>query len=133
MRCRGARRRSWRGSLGFGLLDVDAALEQGAVFDADTRRDDVADQLGILADINFIGGDHVALHLAEDDDFPGSDVGLDAAVRPDGDLVVLRFDGAFDVSIDVKIFLGKDLAVDFDRLANHGVASRLWIRGPERC
>src|SRR5579862_3153895 len=103
-----------RGSFRLRLLDIDAALEQRTIFDADARRNDVPDQLRILADIDFVGSHDVTLHLAEDDDFPGAYVGLDAAIRADGDFVLLRFDGAFDIAIDVEVFLRKNLTADFN-------------------
>ena len=113
MRSRRDRRRCWRG-LRLGLLDIDTAFEQGAVFDADTRGNDVSHKLRILTDINLVRGLHVALHLPEDDDLPGPNAGLNTTVRPDRYFILLRFDRSFDIAIDIEVFLREDLADDFD-------------------
>src|SRR5580658_7171793 len=52
------------------LLDIDAAFEQRTVLNADPRRDDVADQFGILTDVDLVARLHIALNLAEDNDVP---------------------------------------------------------------
>src|SRR6516162_2857646 len=57
-RCRRGLRRLRR-RLGLVLHDVDAALEVGAVLDDDPRRPDVARKLGILADLDLVGGFHI--------------------------------------------------------------------------
>src|SRR5450432_1877248 len=51
------------------LANVDAAFEKSTIFNADTGGRDIADQLGFAADIHFVGGFHITLHLAENDDF----------------------------------------------------------------
>src|SRR5580658_10160778 len=103
--CRGG-----RGHLGLGFLDVDAAFEQSTILNADARSGDVADEFGILADVHLVAGLHVALYLAQDDHFPGPNAGLNPTVRANRYLILQRFDGPFDIAVDVKIFLGEDLA-----------------------
>ena len=78
-------------------------------------------------------GLHVALHLAEDDDLPGPNAGLNTAVRPDRYFILLRFDGSFDIAIDIEIFLGENLANDFDRFADRCGIPRFCFGCPERC
>src|SRR5580698_8361002 len=94
--------RGGSGYLGFGLLDVDAAFEQSTILNADARSGDVADKFGILADVYLVAGLHVALYLAQDDHFPGPNAGLNATVRANRYLILQRFDGAFDIAVDVK-------------------------------
>ena len=62
------------GAFGFvaWLADVDAALEEGAVFDGDAGGDDVAGEGAFAADVDAIGGLAVAADFAEDDDFAGA-------------------------------------------------------------
>ncbi len=65
--CRGDR------ALGFvaWLADVDAALEEGTVFDGDAGGDDVAGEGTFAANVDAIGGLAVAANLAENDDLAG--------------------------------------------------------------
>jgi hypothetical protein len=69
------------------LADIDAALEECAVFDGDAGCDDVAGEGAVTADIDAVAGGEVAAHLAQDNDFAGIDVGSDDAVAADGDAV----------------------------------------------
>ena len=75
--CRGA-------GLGFvaWLADVDAALEEGAVFDGDAGGDDVAGEGAFAANVDAIGGLAVAADLAENDDLASADVGGTWPLRP---------------------------------------------------
>jgi len=66
--------------LGIGLLDVDAALEEGAILDADACRGYVAGQGALGANVNPVGGGDIAAYLAQNDDFAGGDGGCDLAV-----------------------------------------------------
>ncbi len=125
------RRRGRRGGLRLGLFDVDASFKQSAVFNADSGSNDIADELGVFADIYLVGGFHVALNLAEDDHFAGANAGLDTAIRSDGDLIILRFDGTFDIAINIQILFGEDLTDDFDCLSDGRGISRLGIGGPK--
>jgi len=62
------------------LADIDAALEEGAVFDGDTRRDNIAGQRTIAADIDAITRSQIAAHLAQHDDLARINVGSDHSV-----------------------------------------------------
>src|SRR5205085_10112225 len=48
-----------------GLLNVDPALEEGAIFNADALRHDVTGERALIADVHTIGGVEVAPHLAD--------------------------------------------------------------------
>ena len=112
--------RGWSGCRGDGafgfvawLADVDAALEEGAVFDGDAGGDDVAGEGAFAADVDAIGGLAVAADLAENDDLASADVGGYLAVAADGDAVAGEVDGAFDFTVDVEGLGTGDLAFDY--------------------
>ena len=52
--------------------------------------------------------------LAEHDDGLGEDLGLDLAVRADGQHVVPQLDLALDVPLDRQVFAATELALDDD-------------------
>src|SRR5581483_3122669 len=95
-----------------GLTDVDAALEERAVFNRNALGDDVAGQRAFGADIHAIAGLQVTAHFAEHHDFARGDVGVHDAVASDGDAVAGQIDGTFDATIDVKRFGARNLALD---------------------
>jgi hypothetical protein len=114
--CRGA-------GLGFvaWLADVDAALEEGAVFDGDAGGDDVAGEGTFAADVDAVGGLAVAADFAENDDLASADVGGYLAVAADGDAVAGEIDGAFDFTVDVKGLGTGDLAFNYETFADGGL------------
>ena len=114
-RCRAA------GGLGVGLADVDSALEEGAVFDADASRSHVTGQSAFRTNINTIGRGDVPTNLAEDDDLAGSDVGRDLAIATDGDAIAGQVDAAFDLSIDKQRLRAVNLAFDEQAFADGGL------------
>ena len=107
----------------FGLHDVDAALEVRAVLDDDARRADVPDQFGILADLNLVRGLHVALDGAQRHHFARLDGRAHGPVRPDRQLVLQGFHGAFHFAIDVQVFAAENLANHFHGLPDGGRTS----------
>ena len=104
-----------------GFADVDAALEERSVFDADALRDDIAGQRAFIADVNAIAGIHVAAYFAEDHDLARVDVGGDDSVAPDGYAIAGEVDRTFDASIDIERLGARDLAFDDQRLAYRGL------------
>ena len=111
------------GGFCFGLADVDAALEECAVFDGDAGSGDVAGECAFAADIDAVGGGDVAADFAEDDDFAGGDVGGDLAVAADGDAIAGEIDGSFDLAVDVEGFGAGDFAFDDEALADGGLVA----------
>ena len=103
------------------LADVDAALEEGAVFDGDASGDDVAGEGTFRPDVDAIGSLAVAADFAENDDLAGADVGGYLAVAANGDAVAGEVDGAFDFTVDVEGFGTGDLAFDYETLADGGL------------
>src|SRR5262249_3785709 len=103
------------------LANVDAALEVGAVFDADALADDVAGKRAFIADVDTVAAGDVALHLAQDHDFLGVDIGLHRSVAADGYPVAGKVDGAFHPAVDVERLRAGDFALDHQRLADGGL------------
>src|ERR1700722_2797649 len=62
------------------LANVDAALEEGSIFDGDARGDHVAGQRTFAADVDAIARVHVSAHLAQYHYLTRHDVGRDLAV-----------------------------------------------------
>ena len=95
-------------------LHVDAAAEVRAFGNGDARRGDVAVDRAVVANVDLFRRRDVARHFAQDDDRLREDFGLDLAVRPDGQDVVLEIDPAFDVAFDREVFAAAQLALDDD-------------------
>ena len=103
--------------------DVDAALEEGAVLDADARRGHVAGQSAFGADVDPVGGGDIAAHLAQNDDFAGGDAGGDLAVAAHGDAVAGQGDAALDLAVDKQRLGAGDLSLDNQALADGGLVA----------
>lgn len=112
-----------------GTDDVDAAFEEGAILDDNTDGFDVADELGVFADLDAFGGFDVAVDGAEDDDFLGTDAGLEFAVGSDGEAVFEDFDRAIDFAVDIKVFATEQLPLDDDAFADGGGARAFHFDG----
>src|ERR671935_3068087 len=56
------------------FLNVDATLEEGAIFDADALRNHVAGKRALTADIHAVAGAQVTFHFADHHDFARSHV-----------------------------------------------------------
>ena len=114
----------WLGCCGAGLgfvawlADVDAALEEGAVFDGDASGDNVAGKGAFTANVDSIGGLAVAANFAENDDLASADVGGHLAVAADGDAVAGKVDGSFDFTVDVERFGTGNLAFNYEAFAD---------------
>ena len=113
-------RSAWRAA----LLHVDAAAEVRAFGNRHARRDDVAVDRPVVADVDLLGRGDVAGHFAEDDDGLGKHLRLDLAVRPDRQHVLTQLDLAFDLAFDRQVFAAVQLAFDDDRFADvHNMSS----------
>jgi len=108
---------------------LHAALQNGSILNADALGDHVAGQCSLASDVQTVGALNVALHLAQDHNFAGADVGGDAAVASDGDAVLGKIDGALDAPIDIERFGAADFPFDDHRAADrslfHGHADSL--------
>ncbi len=89
----------WRGRRRC-LGDIDTALEIRAIFDDDAAGLDVTHQLGFFLDVDLVGGIHIALDRAVDDDFASFQTGLNAGIRTNRQPVFVAFDRALYFSVD---------------------------------
>ena len=105
-------------------LDLDAALQHGAVLHADAHGGNVSCDRAFAADIHAVAAIDVSVHLAHHHNLAGSDVGLRAAVAADGDAVVGQADLAFDAAVDVERFRSAQFALDHERAADGGLLNR---------
>jgi len=87
--------------VGRGFADIDAALEEGTVLDADSLRHDIAGQRTFVANVNAVGCSNVAAHLPQDDGLTGGDVGGDDAIAAHRHPVARQVNRAFHAAIDV--------------------------------
>src|SRR5690242_1278336 len=101
-----------------GLANVDAALEEGAIFDADALRHDVAGERAFVADVNAVAGRQVAANFAEHNHFAGVDVRGNLAVAADGHAIARKLDRTFDLAIDVQRLGAGNFALDYEALAD---------------
>ena len=116
--------------LGVGLADVDAALEERAILDADARRGHVAAQRALGANVHAVRGGDIAAHLAQNDDLAGGDVGRHLAVAAHGHAVAGKVDAALHLAVDKQRLGAGDLALDEQAFADGGlVAGRRSRRG----
>lgn len=99
-------------------LELNAAGENGALFDGEPARVNVPLDEGGLAEIDAASGLDVAGKVAEDDDIANVDIGANASVRTDGQAALRERDGSFDVSVDVKILIAGKFSADDDRLSD---------------
>jgi hypothetical protein len=120
-----AMRRAVRERLGLPLLrlcalalHVDAAAEMRPLGNCHARRNDVAVDGTAIADVDLLGGQHVAVDLAEHDHRLGVDLRLDLAIRADGQHVLLQLDLPLDVALDGEVLAAVQFALDDDGLAD---------------
>src|SRR5882724_4114308 len=100
------------------LADINAALEEGAIFDGDAGGHDIAGERAVTADIHTVAGGQVAAHFSENDNLAGVDVGRDDAVASDGHAIAGQVDRTFNASVNVKRFRSGHLAFDDERFAD---------------
>ena len=78
-------------------------------------------------DLDALGRDHVSGDPADDDHGLGLDLGGDAAVGSDGELVLRELDLALYPTFDLEIFVAAQVTLEHDRLTHsrHFASSRL--------
>ena len=91
---------------------VDAAAEVRAFGNRHARRDDVAIDRSVVADVDLIAGGDISRHFAEHDDRLGEHLRLDSAVRPNREDVFFELNGPFDVTFDGQVFTAVQLTFD---------------------
>ena len=96
------------------LKNAPSSMEMRAATTSPVKR-------AFAADVDAVGGMHVAAHLAKNHNFASHDVGRDLAVAADSDAIAGEVDCAFDFAIDVERLGAGDLALDDEALADGGL------------
>src|SRR5438552_1428809 len=110
-------------------MHVHSAAEVRAFGNRHARRNDVAVNRAVVADVDFIAGRHVPGDFAEHDHRLGKHLSLDPTVGTDREYMVAKLDRALDVALDRQIFPAVQLAFDDDGLANvHDVLLHVMAR-----
>src|SRR6266446_3917981 len=116
------------GGLCLGRVDFDAALEVGAVLDADARRGNVTDDRAIPLDVHAATRDDVANDFTEDDHVAGLNFGMEMSRRAHGEFMSVERDGTVHFTVDLQVFFPDDMSLDLQagtqtgRLARAGTA-----------
>src|SRR5262245_17034892 len=121
-RCRGGRSGASGRSLGRRrlrlsgrALHIDAAAEVSALGNRDARRNDVAVDRAVVANVHLFGCRYVAGYFAQHNDCLREEFGPDLSVGPNSQDVVTEFDAAFDVPLDRQVFAATQLTFDDHR------------------
>jgi hypothetical protein len=103
-----------RGGLvrGFGWVDFDAALEIGAVLDADARGRNVSGDGAVLFNVHTATRVDVARDFAEGHHVAGMNLGIELGGGTNGEFVTLEADGAVDDAVNLQVFGTGDLPFD---------------------
>jgi len=109
--------------LAFRFANVDAALEEGAIFNADAGRGYVAGQGAFSANIDPVGGGDIPANLAQDHNLTGRDAGGHLAVAAHGDAVAGQIDAALDLAVDKQRFGAGDFPFDKQSFADGGLVA----------
>src|SRR5712664_2196955 len=105
------------GGLGLGRVDFDAALEVGAVLDANARRGNITDDLAILLDVHAATGEDVADDFAVDDHIASVNFGMELSRRAYGEFMSVERDGAVYLTVDLQVFFAGDMPLDLQACA----------------
>jgi hypothetical protein len=113
------------------FADVNAALEEGAIANADALCGHIPGQRTFTADVHTVAGIDIAAHFAKNHHFPGSDIRRHLGIPANRDPAVRRVDRTLDVAFDIQRFGTYDFALDLQALADRGRISGCgrWWRG----
>ena len=103
------------------LADVDAALEEGTILDADALCDHITSQGAFAADVYPVAGIDVAAHLAQNHYFAGRDIRGHLSIATNRNAVARQVDGTLDLAVDVQRLGTGHFALDYQALANRGL------------
>src|SRR6266568_1439704 len=98
--------------LRLGWIDLDAALEVGAVLDADPRRRNISDDGAILLDVDATACMEIAHDFAVNNHLARVDFGNEIGSRAYGQFMAAKRNGPFDLAVDLQIFGAGDMTLD---------------------
>ena len=106
------------------LADVDAALEERAIFNGDARRDHVAGQRPIAANIHAVAGGQIPPDFAQHHNLPRINVGSNHSIAADRHSIAREVDRSLHAPINVERLRARHFALNNQRLANRGLVRR---------
>src|SRR5437867_1228754 len=121
-----------RGCLGLGWVDFDAALEVGAVLDADARRGNISNDRAILLDVHTAAGMEIPNDFAINDHFAGLNFGIELGGGAHGQFVATKRDGALDLAVDPQVFGAGDMPFDCKASAQTCSFANVGVAEPSR-
>jgi hypothetical protein len=114
-----------RGSrFGIGFADVDTALEESAIFNADAGRSYIAGEGAFGANIHAVSSGDIAANLTQNDNLASGDAGGDLAVATHGNAIAVQVDAALDFAVDEEGFRAGDFAFDKEAFADGSLVGR---------
>src|SRR6266851_5160387 len=119
--------------LRLGWVDLDAALEVGAVLDADPRRRNISDDGAILLDVDATACMEIAHDFAVNNHLARVDFRNEIGSRAHGQFMAAKRNGPFDFAVDLQIFGAGDMTLDLQACpqARSTARGRLLRRGAE--
>src|SRR5712691_4369633 len=111
------------------LCHFGSAAEHGAILDSQTLGGNITDDVTCAPQLHAIARRHLPIHAAPHNNVPGGDIGLHLAIRPDRQAAAPKFELAFDQAVDEQVLVARNLADDFDSLANARCCARRDRRG----
>ena len=106
--CRGLR---------FGWVDFDAALEVGAVLNADARRGNIADDGAVLLNVDAAACVEVSDDFAVNDHFASVNFRIELRGGTYREFVAVERDRAVDFAVDLQVFGAGDMTFDYQACA----------------
>src|SRR5262249_33765961 len=94
------------------FLDVDRAFEISAIFNGNTLGRDIAVQGTRPLEFHALAGGDVAVYSSVQHQVARRDGGLDLPIRPYHQLMIAQVDSAFDLSIEIQIFVAGKLSAN---------------------
>src|SRR6266571_2868993 len=119
-----------RCGLRLGRIDLDAALEVGAVLDADPRGRNVSNDGAILLDVDAAACVEIADDFAVNNHLARVDFGNEIGSRAYGQFMAAKRNGPFDFAVDLQIFGAGDMTLDLQACPQaRGTATKARGRG----
>jgi hypothetical protein len=100
------------GGLGSGWVDFDAALEVGAVFDADSSTAKVTGDRAVFRNFDATPSMDIADKLATDNHFAGVNFRMELRCGADDKVMTIEGDRTFHDAVDLQIFRAGDFSFD---------------------
>lgn len=102
-----------RASLRVATVNLDLAIEAGAVFNVNPGRSEVTSDRAVFLDLDAVPRPEVAVHLAVDNDFARHDLFRSLGGAAYRQPVPPERDWPFNCAVDIEVFIAGDFAFNF--------------------